>query len=162
MKGTELLDGCTHPKEVGMLFREYTQALLEQKPAFSGYLARQNYEQELEHLEQKYGRPEGRLYLLNYLGQPAGTVAFRKIDQTRCELKRLYVRPACRGHGFAEYLMNTVLKEAVREGYQRMFLDTFPFLTGAIFLYKKLGFYEVPSYNGSPMKELIYMACDLS
>ena len=58
--------------------------------------------------------------------------------------------------------MNTVLKDAVSEGYQRMFLDTFPFLTEAIFLYKKLGFYEVPSYNGSPMKELIYMACDLS
>lgn len=161
MKEIELLEGCSHPEEVGALFQEYTQALLNEKPAFSGYLAQQNYEGELAHLEEKYGRPEGRLYLLRVQGQAAGTVALRKIDATRCELKRLYVRPAFRGHGFAEHLVHTVVKDAIHEGYRRMLLDTFPFLTGAILLYRKLGFYEVPSYNGAPMKELIYMARDL-
>lgn len=162
MKDIELLDGYSYPELVGTLFQEYTQALLDEKPSFSGYLAQQNYEQELAHLEEKYGRPAGRLYLLKYQGQPAGTVALRKIDETRCELKRLYVRPVFRGHGLAEYLVHTVLKDAIHEGYQQMLLDTFPFLTGAIMLYRKLGFYGVPSYNGSPMKELIYMARDLS
>lgn len=161
MKNMELFDGCSHPEEVETLFQEYTQALLDENPAFSGYLAQQNYEQELAHLEEKYGRPAGRLYLLRYQGQAAGTVALRKIDETHCELKRLYVRPAFRGHGFAEYLVHTVLKDAIHECYHQILLDTFPFLTGAIMLYRKLGFYEVPSYNGSPMKELIYMARDL-
>ena len=161
MENTELLDGYSHPEEVGTLFQEYTQALLEENPAFSGYLAQQNYEHELAHLEEKYGRPAGRLYLLMYQGQAAGTVALRKIDETHCELKRLYVRPTFRGHGLAEYLVHAVLQDAIHEGYQQMLLDTFPFLTGAIMLYRKLGFYEVSSYNGSPMKELIYMARDL-
>lgn len=161
MEDTELLDGYSYPEEVGTLFQEYTQALLDENPAFSSYLAQQNYEHELAHLEEKYGRPAGRLYLLRYQGQAAGTVALRNIDKTHCELKRLYIRPAFRGHGFAEYLVHTVLTNATCEGYQQILLDTFPFLTGAIMLYRKLGFYEVPSYNGSPMKELIYMARDL-
>lgn len=161
MKDIELLDGYSYPEEVETLFREYTRALLDESPAFSGYLAQQNYDHELTHLEEKYGRPAGRLYLLRYQGQAAGTVALRKIDETHCELKRLYVRPAFRGHGLAEYLVHTVLEDAIQEGYQQMLLDTFPFLTGAIMLYRKLGFYKVPSYNGSPMEELIYMARDL-
>ena len=65
------------------------------------------------------------------------------------------------GTGLRSTLMHTVLTDATREGYQQILLDTFPFLTGAIMLYRKLGFYEVPSYNGSPMKELIYIARDL-
>lgn len=161
MEDTELMDGYSHPEEVGTLFQEYTRTLLDENPAFSRYLAQQNYEHELAHLEEKYGRPAGRLYLLRYQGQAAGTVALRKIDETHCELKRLYIRPAFRGHGFAEYLVHTVLQDAIHEGYQHMLLDTFPFLTGAIMLYRKLGFYEVPSYNGSPMEDLIYMARDL-
>ena len=42
-----------------------------------------------------------------------------------------------------------------------MLLDTFPFLSGAIRLYRTLGFYEIPSYNNSPLDSLIYMRKDL-
>ena len=70
-----LLDGCRHPDEVGALFEAYTRDLLRQAPDFAGYLARQDYSHELSHLEEKYGRPRGRLYLLRCGGVPAGTVA---------------------------------------------------------------------------------------
>ena len=69
MKDIELLDGYSYPELVGTLFQEYTQALLDEKPTFSEYLAQQNYEQELAHLEEKYGRPAGRLYLLIYMAR---------------------------------------------------------------------------------------------
>lgn len=42
-----------------------------------------------------------------------------------------------------------------------MLLDTLPFLKSAIRLYKKYGFYEISSYNNSPMKTSIYMKLDL-
>lgn len=42
-----------------------------------------------------------------------------------------------------------------------MLLDTLPFLESAIHMYKKLGFYEIESYNNSPMSTLIYMKLDL-
>lgn len=57
--------------------------------------------------------------------------------------------------------METVLSDAAAIGYRQVLLDTFPFLTGAIALYRDLGFREIPSYNGSPMPELIYMALEL-
>ena len=47
-------------------------------------------------------------------------------------------------------------------GCRRMVLDTFPFLAGAICLYKKLGFREIESYNGAPMPDLIYLGLDLA
>ena len=96
-----LLDGCRHPDEVGLLFEAYTRDLLRQAPDFAGYLAQQDYSHELSHLEEKYGRPHGRLYLLRCDGAPAGTVALRRIDESCCELKRLYVHPDFRGHGYA-------------------------------------------------------------
>ena len=156
-----LLDGYGHPDEVGALFEAYTRDLLRQAPDFAGYLARQDYSHELSHLEEKYGRPYGRLYLLRCDSIPAGTVALRRIDGSRCELKRLYVHPDFRGHGYARRLVETVLADADAIGYRQVLLDTFPFLTGAITLYRNLGFRDVPSYNGSPMPELIYMALEL-
>ena len=50
--------------EVKMLFTEYTKMLVENDPKFQEYLDLQNYDDELDHLEAKYGLPDGRLYLL--------------------------------------------------------------------------------------------------
>ena len=49
--------------------------------------------QELDDLRSKYGLPDGRLYLARADGAVAGCAALRKLDDTRCELKRMYVRP---------------------------------------------------------------------
>ena len=46
-------------------------------------------------------------------------------------------------------------------GYKSMVLDTLPFLTSAIKMYKKIGFYEIEQYNDSPMQDAIYMKMDL-
>ena len=140
---------------------EAIRELLEQNPAFAGYLKQQNFAAELDNLQEKYGVPEGRLYLVRADGAPAGCVAMKKLDAQRCELKRLYIRPAFRGQGLARRLVERLLTDARSEGYQAMLLDTFPFLSGAIRLYRTLGFYEIPSYNNSPLDSLIYMRKDL-
>ena len=61
----------------------------------------------------------------------------------------------------ARRLVERLLTDARSEGYQAMLLDTFPFLSGAIRLYRTLGFYEIPSYNNSHLDSLIYMRKDL-
>ena len=149
------------PEAIRELLVEYTGMLLEQNPAFAGYLKQQNFVAELDNLQEKYGVPEGRLYLVRADGAPAGCVAMKKLDAQRCELKRLYIRPAFRGQGLARRLVERLLTDARSEGYQAMLLDTFPFLSGAIRLYRTLGFYEIPSYNNSPLDSLIYMRKDL-
>ena len=97
----------------------------------------------------------------NTAAPTGGSICCAAAAFPRCELKRLYVHPGFRGHGYARRLVETVLSDAAAIGYRQVLLDTFPFLTGAIALYRDLGFREVPSYNGSPMPELIYMALEL-
>lgn len=158
---TELVSGLEFPEDVAALFQEYTDSLLQKNPVFSSYLARQNYEEELKHLAEKYGPPLGKLYLLRCDGEPAGTIALRPLDDARCEMKRLYVRPPYRGNGFARMLTERIVQDAAELGFHQMLFDTFPFLVGAIRLYRNLGFYEIPSYNGTPMPELLYFCRDL-
>lgn len=158
----QFVDGCTRPAAVGPLFQEYTDMLLAEKPAFAKYLQLQHYDEELSHLAEKYGPPGGRLYLLLSGDEAVGTGALRRLDDEICELKRLYIRPAFRGQGLAGQTVRRLISDARALGYRRMVLDTFPFLQSAIHLYKKLGFQEIESYNGTPMPDLIYLGLDLA
>ena len=153
--------GLDHPAEIGALFGEYTDMLVAGDASFAGYLAQQNYDEELRHLEKKYGPPDGRLLLALCGGEAAGCAALRRIDESRCEMKRLYVRPAFRGLGLGRALSERIVADARALGYREMLLDTLPFLTEAIALYRSLGFEEVAQYNDSPMSDAIYLRLSL-
>ena len=105
----------------------------------------------------KYGLPDGRLYVAKADNEIAGCIGLKKIDDKNCEMKRLYVRPALRGHKIAKKLAKVIIDDAKKIGYQNVLLDTLPFLEGAIHLYKELGFYEIESYNNSPLDTSIYL-----
>lgn len=157
----ELVQGYSHLEEVKTLFDEYTGILIEGDRNFQNYLQLQNYDQELEHLEAKYGPPDGRLYLAYCDGLLAGCIGLRKLDEQSCEMKRLYVRPEFRGKHIGGYLVKKILNDAGEIGYRHILLDTLPFLKTAIQMYKRYGFYEIPSYNNSPMDNLVYLKLDL-
>lgn len=157
----EIVYGYDRPEEVRVLFEEYTNMLVANDPSFQEYLDLQNYEEETGHLKEKYGMPEGRLYLLYCDGVIADCIGLRKIDDGSCEMKRLYIRPEFRGRKLSEFLLETLIQDAREIGYQNMLLDTLPFLQSAIHLYQKYGFHEIESYNNSPMDTSIYMKLDL-
>ena len=148
-------------EEIKPLFTEYTDLLIENDASFREYLAIQNYDEEVKHLEVKYGMPEGRLYLLYCEDQAAGCIGFRKLDDENCEMKRLYIRPAFRDRKLGSLLVEKLIEEAKISGYRHMLLDTLPFLDCAIQLYRKFGFYEIECYNDSPMETSIFMRLDL-
>lgn len=148
--------------EIENLFSEYTNMLLNEDPTFKRYLDIQSYDEEIDNLEEKYGMPEGRLYIAYFNEQLAGCIGLRKIDNENCEMKRLYVRPEFRGNHIGNELVNRIIDDAKEIGYKFMLLDTFPFLENAIQMYKNFGFYEISSYNNSPMDSLIYMKMDLN
>lgn len=157
----EIVQGYEHPQEIGMLFSEYTNMLIENDSSFKKYLDIQHYDEEIKHLETKYGLPYGRLYLVYCDGEAAGCIGLRKIDEHNCEMKRLYVRPEFRGKKIGEQLVRKIITDAKEIGYSYMLLDTLPFLENAILMYKKFGFYEIESYNDSPISTSIYMKLDL-
>ena len=160
-RSLELIPAYDRPEEILSLFSEYTHMLVSHDPSFQIYLDIQHYADEIRDLKAKYGRPDGRLYLALWEGEAAGCIALRKLDEQRCEMKRLYVRPAFRGHKIGDALVDRVIQDAKAIGYRHMLLDTLPFLESAIHMYRKRGFYEIPCYNDSPVETTIFMQYDL-
>lgn len=157
----QILPAYSHPEEVAALFSEYTDLLRKGDPSIQKYLDLQGYEEEVRHLEVKYGPPFGRLYLAWQDAKPAGCIGLRKMDDERCEMKRLYVRPAYQGRRIGRLLVDRILEDARNIGYRYLYLDTLSFLESAVRLYQAYGFYEIPKYNDSPMDTGIYMRLDL-
>ena len=154
--GIKIVYAYNRAEEVSKLFTEYTDTLIENDSSFQKYLEIQNYSEEMEHLENKYGLPDGRLYLVYCDEKLAGCIGLRKIDSQNCE-----IRPQFRGRKIGNLLVEKIIDDAKKIGYSHMLLDTLPFLRSAIHMYKKYGFYEISSYNDSPMDNSIYMKLDL-
>ena len=143
------------------LFTEYTKMLIDMESDFQNYLNIQNYDSEIENLRGKYGLPDGRLYIAYSDNHAVGCIALRKINNTECEMKRLYVKPQFRGNGLAKSLVELIINDAREIGYRYMLLDTLPGLKTAIKMYENLGFYRIPSYNDSPVENTVFMKLDL-
>ena len=156
-----LIPAYDRQADVAALFTEYTNMLIETDPLVADCLAVQGYEAEFADLEKKYGLPGGRLYIALWDGAVAGCVALRKLDDQRCELKRLFVRPQLRGHRIGEALVQQVLEDARAIGYRHMLLDTLPFMRSAIRIYREAGFYDIPAYYNNPINNALYMQYDL-
>ncbi len=157
----KIISGFDRPDDIRALFSEYTQMLVDGDALFAEYLKIQKYDDELEHLEKKYAPPGGRLFIALDGETAAGCVALRQIDARECEMKRLYVRPEYRGTGLGGRLARLIIDEAGKALYERMLLDTLPFLDTAIGMYRRLGFVEIPRYNDSPLDTTIFLGLDL-
>ena len=94
-----------------------------------------------------YAPPAGALFVATLAGNPAGCVAFKRLDGETCEVKRMFVDPAFRKRGIARALMTRLLEEAPRRGYLRVRLGTLHTMTAAQALYRDVGFVEIPRYR---------------
>jgi putative acetyltransferase len=121
------------------LFLEYAQSL-----GFS--LCFQGFDQEFAALPGAYSPPRGCLLLAKAGEKAAGCVGVRPLDAERCEMKRLYVRPAYRGMGLGRRLAQAAIDAAHGMGYKTMLLDTLPAMRGARALYDSLGFKPCAAY----------------
>lgn len=157
----QIVPGYERLDDVRVLFDEYTKMLIDGDAQFAAYLTVQRYDSELEHPEEKYAPPDGGLFLAFADDALAGCAALKKIDHDRCELKRLYVRPALRKTGIGTMLVKRIVHEARRTGYRAMLLDTLPFLEDALRMYERFGFRRTERYNNSPLKSSVFMQFDL-
>jgi GNAT superfamily N-acetyltransferase len=140
---------------VRSLFLEYWNS-------FGFDLAFQNFSDEIAALPGRYARPAGRLALATFGDVPAGCIALRRLDERRCEAKRLYVRTEFRGQGIASELLKWVIDEARAAGYSELVGDTMPSMSHALAMYERVGFRRVPPYASEPTPGAIYLSLNLT
>jgi ribosomal protein S18 acetylase RimI-like enzyme len=130
-------------EEIKRLFTEYAQSL-------EIDLAFQNFEIEFKTLPGKYAPPDGVLILALVDGIGAGCIAMRKISDSICEMKRLYVQDEYRGLGIGKNLIMMLIEEARKLHYSYIRLDTLTTMKKAQELYITLGFYDIEPYVFNP------------
>lgn len=90
----------------------------------------------------------GRVYLGTVDGAPAAIGALKPDADGAGELKRIYVDPAHRGHGFGRRIFEQLIDDARALGYRRLRLETFPFMQAAVAMYRAHGFVDVEPFAG--------------
>lgn len=157
----EIVPAQENIEEFITLVREYTDMIITQDESVAGTLSYQHLDDELKNVEEKYGYPSGRMYLLLVDKEIAGCVALTRNDDNYCEMKRLYVRPEYRGRGLSKILCSRAIEDAKAIGYKYMRLDTFPFMKSALHMYEKFGFEYIEKYNDNPAENAIFMQLEL-
>lgn len=147
----DIVSGQNRLADIQSLLTQYFQEL-------DRDLTFQHIDQELNDLAQKYAAPQGGLLIaLTENDCAVGCVAFRRVNSRQCEMKRLFVLPAYRSKQVGQRLVEAVLENARRAGYQEMLLDTLATLKSAVRLYEKYGFTETAPYYDNPLQDVIYL-----
>lgn len=146
----QIVDGKNYLPEIRELIIEYSKRL-------GRDLSFQNIADELQNPAHKYTSPEGEILVAIEDENVVGMIAYHRLSDDCCEMKRLYVRPEIRGRHLGDSLVEAIIERARLAGYKEMVLDTIVPLKAAISLYKKHGFEECEAYYNNPMDDVIYM-----
>jgi len=147
--------GAEQLAQVRALFEEYWSSF-GFTPCF------QNFSGELAALPGDYVPPGGRLALALVDGQPAGCAALRRLDEDRCEFKRLFVRRSFRGMRLGRELLAWVIAEAKAAGYRELVCDTMPVMADALAMYERAGFQRTDPYSDHPTAGAIFLRLALA
>ena len=120
-------------EHVEILFREYGEVIRD-GPCDHDLGA------QLEDLSGAYGADGSLLLLARAGGQPAGAVGLLRLDESACEMGRLYVRPEHRKSGLGRRLAERLVAEARALGYTTLRLQSLTSMAPARALYRDLGF----------------------
>ncbi len=131
---------CDDIEAIKVLFKEYSTI----KGAEQCFVS---FGSEIADLEGFYA---GGAMLLGYEGDvPATCIAVRRIDSEVCEAKRLYVKPACRGRGYARVMLNAMLDKCRELGFREVRFTTKPDVMRIGYeLYNRMGFEETGTEDG--------------
>jgi ribosomal protein S18 acetylase RimI-like enzyme len=127
-------------------------------------LSFQNFAAELATLPATYAPPTGELFLARDArsGAAIGCVALKPlplvgVQGSSSEMKRLFVAPEGRGNGLGSALVEVVLEEASKLGYDDVRLDTLPDMESAKRVYRAFGFEVCESYYETPVEGTVFM-----
>lgn len=91
--------------------------------------------------------PDGVFLVVRDEGRAVGCGGVCRFDETRAELKRMYVVPEARGRGLGRQLLVALEHEAGRLGYDGIVLETGDRQPEALGLYTSAGYERIPCYG---------------
>ena len=91
--------------------------------------------------------PDGVFLVVRDGGHAIGCGGVCRFDETRAELKRMYVVPDARGRGLGRLLLVALEDEARRLGYRGIVLETGDRQPEALSLYESAGYERIPCYG---------------
>jgi ribosomal protein S18 acetylase RimI-like enzyme len=143
-----LLTDTPDDRGVGQeLVREYVVATAEEQagPDVEPDIARLlPYIPDWDDFAGRFLRSGGAFVVASVDGATAGCVGITPLDDGVCEMNRLWVRAPYRRSGLGRRLAAASMENARRLGFTHMLLDVLPSRTGAIALYRSLGFTDAP------------------
>ncbi|SRR6056297_2119266 len=104
------------------------------------YVAYQDIDGQLRNWRDIFLPPVGECLLASMDGAPVGVVMLRRLDDTTCEMNRMYVTDAARGRKIGRRLGETLIARAREMGFTSMRLDAWDRHEEALPLYKSLKF----------------------
>lgn len=145
-----------HSESLGILpfeasYQEAVVSLVEQI-LVREYAVRENLsgENDLQDVGRAYAPPDSRFLLAIRGDELVGTAGVRRISDTDCELRRLYVLASHRRQGIASALVGQLLPFARARGYRRMLLEVSDEMRDTVDRYHRYGFVPVEDTSTLP------------
>ncbi len=139
-------------EQVRILWFEFAELLKSrlheylERSSFKEYM--ENYEHEVaNHLPGRFSPPTGCLLLAEHQGKPVGCVGLMDLGDGICEMRRLFVMPKFRRLGIGSALAKAIIERGRAKKYAAMRLNTNKKMTGAVELYRSLGFKDIEPYE---------------
>ena len=96
--------------------------------------------------------PPGGAFIVGCAGgEPICCGGVKRLDNERCEIKKMYVVPEWRGKGIARKLLHALEDRARGLAYSIARLDTGPKQLSARGLYEDEGYVKIEDFNGNPV-----------
>jgi ribosomal protein S18 acetylase RimI-like enzyme len=121
----------------------------------------QDFAHELDTLASEYGPPGGHFVLASWSEAIVGCGGLRRLSDSTCEMKRLYIAPTHRGKGLGQAVAGALITQARHVGYTAMVLDTLPSMAAAQHIYRALGFATTIPYRHNPLPGATFLKLQL-
>jgi putative acetyltransferase len=103
---------------------------------------------DMDDIQKHYFENGGVFLVIVDDNQVIGMGAIRRLEDRVCELRRLWLLFEYQSRGLGYRMVMELLRIAREMGYEKIRLETAPVhLKRATALYKRIGFYEIPTYE---------------
>lgn len=114
----------------------------------------------LDHMYENYDVPRAHYFLVveeNKVLGCAGIAQLENYEGNVCELQKMYFLEEARGKGVGAQMMKICLDRAKQYGYEKVYIETMPYMKAAQKLYTKSGF----EYIDAPMGDTGHYSCSV-